>query len=899
MGDIAEPQLQRVLQELDRPIQSSASELQRNVKSVYKYLDINPVIIVNPKCPTKECQATFFDIADADELRKVPEACPECQTPLKDGQKFIGQHFPRQSLQAALEYLFSIEGIERLVEDQELLRKQQDERDKANPPSYLKDANIGKIYRHQLDGECYQQGGATADVHQRGCLVLTINIHIDWADPSKSRNRLPHSMGPILCQLADLPNQYRSKSTFAMLMGITPAPNEPPGCLLHRLLLALGVDILTGAYDGIWIRTPAHPNGRKVYIKIGAICCDRPAAIAIIGGGHYKSKKTPCLMCTIPASQLSSSSPFPAHLGSDHSEAMLNQQRKFLRQFDEAPQTSYQTHISRRAGRISQATQVYLEGVEKSVFKVPGHLSIFYLFPGFDKIRHAVADPMHTILEGLLLYYIRRVLIMGRLCKMPPLGWRPEDEGDAESAVGTESEMDEEELREVHERIVERSAASENPRQLEGYQRAAGRALKEDLDANPIIPKKLLTRLEAMMEQVIVPPYIDSVGKGFFTKQRKPTAAQWRTFGELFAIVRYTFQSAISEAQISRLHKLIDSFLELVIKLHPYLPARVTNFHVIRHIPDHIINHGPVYGWWLMAMERLNGRVKHVNMSGRNMFQEQVIAFRALLRERSAFLLLRRMLRSKGTNDQEPCMEELREGYKRGGIDSQLSEELETLGLFDNSGLDQRFSIDLLSRGPRTQAIEDKEVVIRLKRELQLNTETDFIDKFEFHHELAVRGYRFRPADPMFKSDWQIDPKVEIPRLITKKNAMSFLECRPAYRRFADHHAPARSGILWSVVGHKRRSRDGAMMTERLYAVTRWFKWQGEYGQANGYRYNQEATLDIYSYSDSVLDDPFFFEIRAATIGYLHPLALIRVPVEPNRPTGRQFILSIPIARHT
>ncbi|ODN76202.1 hypothetical protein L202_06123 [Cryptococcus amylolentus CBS 6039] len=246
--------------------------------------------------------------------------------------------FAGVTLQAVLEYLFGIAGIERLVEDQELLRKQQDERDKANPPSYLKDANIGKIYRHQLDGECYQQGGATADVHQRGCLVLTITIHIDWADPSKFRNHSPRSMGPILCQLADLPNQYRSGSTFAMLMGITPAPNEPPGCLLQRLLLALGVNILTGACDGIWIRTPAHPNGRK---------------------------------------------------------------------------TSYQTHISRRAGRISQATQVYLEGVEKSVFKVPGQLSISDLFPGFDKIRHAVADPMHAILEGVLPYYIRRVHIMG------------------------------------------------------------------------------------------------------------------------------------------------------------------------------------------------------------------------------------------------------------------------------------------------------------------------------------------------------------------------------------------------------------------------------------------------------------------------------------------------------
>ncbi|OXG86271.1 hypothetical protein C345_00124 [Cryptococcus neoformans A2-102-5] len=99
-------------------------------------------------------------------------------------------------------------------------------------------------------------------------------------------------------------------------------------------------------------------------------------------------------------------------------------------------------------------------------------------------------------------------------------------------------------------------------------------------DGKPVLAKKLLPCLEEMMEKVIFPPYIDRIGKGFFTKQAKPTAAQWRTFGELlgplifpwlwaeeatagrhlpqeelatclklFAVVRSTFQSALSEAQ--------------------------------------------------------------------------------------------------------------------------------------------------------------------------------------------------------------------------------------------------------------------------------------------------------------------------------------------------------------
>ncbi|OXC62207.1 hypothetical protein AYX13_06996 [Cryptococcus neoformans] len=63
--------------------------------------------------------------------------------------------------------------------------------------AYLQDANPGKILHHQLDGSCYQVDDQDVQ-HEHGCLVLTINISIDWADPSKSRNHSPRSMGPIM-----------------------------------------------------------------------------------------------------------------------------------------------------------------------------------------------------------------------------------------------------------------------------------------------------------------------------------------------------------------------------------------------------------------------------------------------------------------------------------------------------------------------------------------------------------------------------------------------------------------------------------------------------------------------------------------------------------------------------
>lgn len=202
------------------------------------------------------------------------------------------------------------------------------------------------------------------------------------------------------------------------------------------------------------------------------------------------------------------------------------------------------------------------------------------------------------------------------------------------------------------------------------------------------------------MEKVIFPPYIDRIGKGFFTKQAKPTAAQWRTFGELlgpliflwlwaeeatagrplpqeelatclklFAVVRGTFQSAVSEAQVDRLRLVINEFRDLVARRHPFLPSHVTNFHVIQHIPDDILSHRPVYGWWLFALERLNGRIKHINMSGGNIFQEQVVELRALLRQRMALSRLKNTVRSEvDVTHEKELHEELVEGFKLGEI---------------------------------------------------------------------------------------------------------------------------------------------------------------------------------------------------------------------------------------
>ncbi|OXG73191.1 hypothetical protein C350_06168 [Cryptococcus neoformans MW-RSA36] len=138
----------------------------------------------------------------------VPDSCPECGTALREGGKLNGLSRINK---------FCTLGKGNVMSQMER-------------PAYLQDANPGKILRHQLDGSCYQVDDQ--DVQRgRGCLVLTINVSIYWADPSESRNRSLRSTGPTMY------------------------------CLLHRLLLPLAVD-LSVKCDGLWIKTPRYPNGK-------------------------------------------------------------------------------------------------------------------------------------------------------------------------------------------------------------------------------------------------------------------------------------------------------------------------------------------------------------------------------------------------------------------------------------------------------------------------------------------------------------------------------------------------------------------------------------------------------------------------------------------------------------
>ncbi|ODN83917.1 hypothetical protein L198_07614 [Cryptococcus wingfieldii CBS 7118] len=926
MGDIQ----QSFLTAYSQPIESLASDICKHVKTLYTQLTMEPTFLVHPKCPTTDCQMVFYNITTQGDFSFVPPTCPSCHTVLRASGEWKERrvhHLPRRTIADELQHVFSMPHTERLIDNRRMMRQVVKERDERYMPEFA--ARAGRVLCHQLDGAAY-----SGDTPQReeDSLLITINFSIDYSSPSKSLQGQHKSVGVIMGQVAELPNAYRTKFHYNLMLGMTPVPREPPSRLLYRVLLGFGMELLAGCTDGLWIKTPKYPAGRKIYLRVGAISCDLPASVAVTGLPHYRCKKDLCPKCTVSHEQMHLIQSFPRRSGVEHTRTMLRQMAEFLQEVKELPHKSTSSWISQHAGQVLRAQKKAVEDLHKSIFQTPGHLSVFDLLPHFDKVLHMTGDPMHNTLEGILPYFARRVLMKGRFCAevekqrriitddylkgVRPEFFEEEDSEDEEDEEGGEGD--------------------------EGQGDGGQKGKISPGDGPPIIRKDRQIRLEEMMAQVIVPSYLPQLGKKFFTQQAKPSAAQWRTFGEivgplvfpwlwaesrstsdalpehelvaalkLFAIIKRIFLSSISETQIKRLKTLISEFKEIVLEHHPLLPYSTTNFHEIDHTPEEILEHGPIYGWWLMALERLNGRVKKINTSGCDVYQEQVLQFRPLLRQRSLLsdihqqYLDQDLCQESGVPKDEAGREEGRNSHKRTIFSALMShsvisedpddaEDLANLRLYDISGLDQDFSIDLLSTGKVTP-VSSQDQIIGLFYQLSKIPKPDIPDEFQFHHEITVRGQTFCPVDPTFKIG--LTP-VTLPEIICRSNSRSFIDIRSPMIRFADDHRPelGAKAIIWAIVSRTCQSpEDGSVGSRTLWACIRLFvRLQPP---PSAFQYGLEEMLDIETLSATKLSPLKLYQINARTISTLSPIALLKVPCA--LPSGETSMLaSTPVTRH-
>ncbi|AFR92515.2 hypothetical protein CNAG_07358 [Cryptococcus neoformans var. grubii H99] len=126
-------------------------------------------MVRHPNCPTKGCQDVFIGVLGKDGWDKVSDSCPKCGTALKEGRKLVTECFPHYTLQAELEYLFSLDG--QLMEDQQTLCSEQRQCNaQMERLTYLQDMNPGKILCHLLNGLCYQVNNHSVQ-HEITCAI--------------------------------------------------------------------------------------------------------------------------------------------------------------------------------------------------------------------------------------------------------------------------------------------------------------------------------------------------------------------------------------------------------------------------------------------------------------------------------------------------------------------------------------------------------------------------------------------------------------------------------------------------------------------------------------------------------------------------------------------------------
>ena len=253
------PALLRRLELLDPSLSPSIAP--RTLATALNRLGVDDSIIVHPQCRNEDCFHVFYEFTIPEDVKRLPAVCQRCSTPLWNAQHrptFL--HFGRRTLQAELETVMTVPGVEEAIE-RRAMRKEQGDREYSAMSLTAGSAGFNKIYREQDDGSAWSSisSGRSTPV---GALSLTVNAAIDWANASSNRSAATHSMGPISLTIADLPSPLRASLACTLLVGITPGPKPPRASNLYKLLLPLVLEIRAADEYGLWIKTPRYPQGK-------------------------------------------------------------------------------------------------------------------------------------------------------------------------------------------------------------------------------------------------------------------------------------------------------------------------------------------------------------------------------------------------------------------------------------------------------------------------------------------------------------------------------------------------------------------------------------------------------------------------------------------------------------
>jgi hypothetical protein len=194
--------------------------------------------IAHPCCPNPACREVVYERTNMSTSKLVLNQltkCPRCEL---DWSPITGQMpstFPRLPLVSEIERVLSYPGVEQVAFNWRERRRINTQLSERLYPGL-------KIYRDQTDGTMIDSllnpAGLRVDQTENdGIQEIFLNLSIDWLNQRSSSFAPGYSVGPILVQMANLPQESRALQAMIMCVGMTPGKILPCGSNIDLMLI--------------------------------------------------------------------------------------------------------------------------------------------------------------------------------------------------------------------------------------------------------------------------------------------------------------------------------------------------------------------------------------------------------------------------------------------------------------------------------------------------------------------------------------------------------------------------------------------------------------------------------------------------------------------------------------
>lgn len=181
----------------------------------------------------------------------------------------------------------------------------------------------------------------------------------------------------LSCSIANLPSHYKYRPRNLFIYGLTPGPTEWDSDEIQGFQRRFVTDLVNLYDNGIVIKTPLYPEGRRVRVALVAVCCDHPAMCRISGFADHRKESMFCTRCQLTHSEL-------------HTTAAMR---------DSGVPRSGDEHRQ----RAQEYAQLKSDKARQDFFdKFSARYFDLSRLTYFDPVRMTVIDPMHNILLGII-----------------------------------------------------------------------------------------------------------------------------------------------------------------------------------------------------------------------------------------------------------------------------------------------------------------------------------------------------------------------------------------------------------------------------------------------------------------------------------------------------------------